>query len=166
MWPLATHSRLLAVAPAGPDHKPLPLPPTRWGWASRIALAHFWEGDHLKDVPIELEPDEPEAAPGTGGSGARARRALPLAERVRRLVEGATGVRPEGRVCLLTHLRYLGYVFNPVSFYYVWDKEVGPSVGPRVRAGGWVEGRGGAGGALTLSHPLSSSHLPPSLASD
>jgi hypothetical protein len=96
MWPLASHSRLAL------DGRP----PTRW----TLSLAHFWEGDHLKDVPVETEP-------ATG-------RPLHLAERVRRLVQRATGARPEGRICLLTHLRYLGYVFNPVSFYYVWDKEV------------------------------------------
>ena len=28
---------------------------------------------------------------------------------------------PEGRVLLLTHLRYLGYCFNPVSFFYCYD---------------------------------------------
>jgi uncharacterized protein len=28
---------------------------------------------------------------------------------------------PAGRIFLLTHLRYLGYVFNPVSFYYCYD---------------------------------------------
>lgn len=99
MWPLASHSRL---APA-PTHAPS-------SWRTLFSLAHFWEGDHLKDVPVETDPS-------TG-------QPLPLVERVRRLVQAATGVRPEGRVCLLTHLRYLGYVFNPVSFYYVWDKEV------------------------------------------
>jgi uncharacterized protein len=30
--------------------------------------------------------------------------------------------RPAGPVFLLTHLRYLGYVFNPVSFYYCYDR--------------------------------------------
>jgi DUF1365 family protein len=36
----------------------------------------------------------------------------------------ARGVQlPEGKVFLLTHLRYLGYVFNPVSFYYFYDRE-------------------------------------------
>ncbi len=30
----------------------------------------------------------------------------------------ALGRRPGGPVRLLTHLRYAGYVFNPVSFYY------------------------------------------------
>lgn len=29
--------------------------------------------------------------------------------------------RPTGRVQLLTHLAYLGYCFNPVSFYYCLD---------------------------------------------
>ena len=43
---------------------------------------------------------------------------LPLAEAVRRRVAAATGQRPEGAIRLLTHLRYFGYVFNPVSFYY------------------------------------------------
>ena len=28
---------------------------------------------------------------------------------------------PDGPIFLLTHLRYLGYVFNPVSFYYCCD---------------------------------------------
>jgi DUF1365 family protein len=28
---------------------------------------------------------------------------------------------PGGPIFLLTHLRYLGYVFNPVSFYYCYD---------------------------------------------
>ena len=30
---------------------------------------------------------------------------------------------PEGRIFLLTHLRYLGYNFNPVSFYYCYSRE-------------------------------------------
>ena len=41
-----------------------------------------------------------------------------LAEEVRDRVEGALGFRPEGPVRLLTHVRSLGYVFNPVSFYF------------------------------------------------
>lgn len=28
---------------------------------------------------------------------------------------------PGGRIFLLTHLRYMGYVFNPVSFFYCYD---------------------------------------------
>lgn len=30
---------------------------------------------------------------------------------------------PDGQVFLLTHLRYLGYNFNPVSFFYCYDKQ-------------------------------------------
>lgn len=44
--------------------------------------------------------------------------ALPLAEAVRRRVERHTGRRPLGPIRLLTHARYAGYLFNPVSFYY------------------------------------------------
>jgi DUF1365 family protein len=43
---------------------------------------------------------------------------LPLADAVRLRVEQATGHRPGGPIRLLTHLRYFGHVFNPVSFYY------------------------------------------------
>ena len=37
---------------------------------------------------------------------------------VRELVETEAGMSPCGSIRLLTHLRYFGYVFNPVSFYY------------------------------------------------
>ena len=30
-------------------------------------------------------------------------------------------VLPSGKIFLLTHLRYFGYVFNPVSFFYFYD---------------------------------------------
>jgi DUF1365 family protein len=46
---------------------------------------------------------------------------MPLAEAARALVEQHTGLRPRGAVRLLTHLRYGGYIFNPVSFYYCHD---------------------------------------------
>ena len=67
----------------------------RWLWSTDGAnLAEFRRSDHL-------------------GSPA-----VPLAEAVRDLVGLHTGSRPNGPVRLLTHLRYAGYVFNPVSFYY------------------------------------------------
>lgn len=47
---------------------------------------------------------------------------IPLAESARRLVRERIGRRPEGPVRLLTHLRYLGHGFNPVSFYYLYDR--------------------------------------------
>jgi DUF1365 family protein len=72
----------------------------RWLWStSRLALARFDRRDHLGDP------------------------ALPLDESVRRLVAERTGMRPAGPIRLLTHLRYFGYVFNPVSFYYCFDAQ-------------------------------------------
>lgn len=70
----------------------------RWFWsARRPALAWFRRADFL-------------GAPG-----------LPLKEAVLDLVAKETGRRPAGPVRLLTHLRYLGYQQNPVSFYYCFD---------------------------------------------
>lgn len=40
---------------------------------------------------------------------------------VRDLVEERTGHRPGGPIRLLTHLRYLGYCMNPVSFFYCYE---------------------------------------------
>jgi len=45
----------------------------------------------------------------------------PLADVARDRVEAALGRRPGGAVRVLTHVRTLGYVFNPVSFYYCFD---------------------------------------------
>jgi DUF1365 family protein len=70
----------------------------RWLWSTRRpALARFDRRDHLGDA------------------------AQPLDEAVRELVAAHTGVRPRGPIRLLTHLRYAGYGFNPVSFYYCFD---------------------------------------------
>jgi uncharacterized protein len=46
---------------------------------------------------------------------------LPLDTTVRDLVGRRTGRRPIGPIRLLTHLRYFGHCFNPVSFYYCYD---------------------------------------------
>jgi len=70
----------------------------RWFWSTRRrALARFERADHLGDP------------------------AVPLDLAVRNLVEGQTGWRPTGPIRLLTHLRYFGHCFNPVSFYYCFD---------------------------------------------
>jgi len=72
----------------------------RWLWSTeRAALARFDRRDHFGDP------------------------AKPLDEAVRDLVAERTGRRPTGPVRLLTHLRYFGYVFNPVSLYYCFDAE-------------------------------------------
>jgi DUF1365 family protein len=71
----------------------------RWLWsARRFAPAWFRRRDYLGD------PDRP------------------LDEEVRDLVAQRTGARPAGPIGLLTHLRYFGYCFNPVSFYYCFDE--------------------------------------------
>lgn len=44
-----------------------------------------------------------------------------LADAVRERVASETGRRPGGPIRMLTHLRTLGYVFNPVTFYYCFD---------------------------------------------
>lgn len=48
-------------------------------------------------------------------------RSTSLIEAVRDRVELETGSRPHGPIRLLTHLRYFGLGFNPVSFYYCFD---------------------------------------------
>lgn len=70
----------------------------RWFWSvSRPALARFKRSDFL------------------GPAG------VPLDTAVRDLVESRTGTRPAGPIRLLTHLRFFGHSFNPVSFYYLFD---------------------------------------------
>ncbi|MEO5565302.1 MAG: DUF1365 domain-containing protein [Luteimonas sp.] len=71
-----------------------------WLWSrGRPNLAEFRRSDYLG--PVEL----------------------PLDEAVRARVAAATGKRPRGPIRLLTHLRYGGFVFNPVSFYYCYAED-------------------------------------------
>lgn len=67
----------------------------------RSAPASFRESDHY-------------AEPGLG-----------LVDSIRRLAERETGRTHSGPIRLLTHLRYFGYVFNPVSFFYLFDEVSG-----------------------------------------
>lgn len=46
---------------------------------------------------------------------------IPLDTAVREAVRQHTGQVPTGPVRVLTHLRYFGHCFNPVTFYYVFD---------------------------------------------
>lgn len=70
---------------------------TRLWSARRPAPARFRRSDYLGDPAISLD-----AA-------------------VRDRVAQHTGARPDGPIRLLTHLRYFGFCFNPVSFYYCFD---------------------------------------------
>lgn len=45
-----------------------------------------------------------------------------LDESVRTCVQQQLGFRPAGAIRMLTHLRYFGFVFNPVTFYYCFDE--------------------------------------------
>lgn len=67
----------------------------RWNWAS------FLEADHFGDA------------------------ARPLRERLRVDAAAQGIVFPDGPVFLLTHLRYLGYCFNPISLYFCYDQAGG-----------------------------------------
>jgi len=64
----------------------------RWNWASFDDRDHF--GDPGRPVRERLEADA-------------ARHGIAL---------------PSGRIFLLTNLRYLGYCFNPISFFYCFDR--------------------------------------------
>lgn len=73
--------------------------------ARRPALAWFRRGDYLGD------------------------RRMPLRQAAEQLVLERTGIALDGPIRLLTHMRFLGHCFNPVSFYYCFD-----TAGRRVRA--------------------------------
>ena len=45
-----------------------------------------------------------------------------LAESIRSLVLDKTGDKIQGPIQLLTHMRYFGYIFNPLSLYFCYDK--------------------------------------------
>jgi DUF1365 family protein len=69
-----------------------------WLWSvGRSNVANFKRADYLgpADIPLNLA--------------------------VRDRVEQELGERPAGPIRMLTHLRYYGHCFNPVSFYYCYD---------------------------------------------
>lgn len=70
----------------------------RWLWSvRRPAPAWFRRADYLGDPRV------------------------PLDQAVRDRVAQETGARPDGPIRMLTHLRYFGLCFNPVTFYYCFD---------------------------------------------
>jgi len=70
----------------------------RWLWSvGRANVANFKRSDYLGPADI------------------------PLNQAVRDRVEQELGERPAGPIRMLTHLRYYGHCFNPVSFYYCYD---------------------------------------------
>jgi DUF1365 family protein len=72
----------------------------RWLWSvERPALAWLRRADYLGDPNVSLD------------------------QAVRDRVAADTGVRPTGPIRMLTHLRYFGLSFNPVTFYYCYDRD-------------------------------------------
>jgi DUF1365 family protein len=72
----------------------------RWLWSTRFPTwAWFRRRDYLGD------PREP------------------LADSVRKFVAAQTGFAPAGPIRVLTHLRYLGVFFSPLSLYYCFDAD-------------------------------------------
>ena len=71
-----------------------------WTWSYRWpSLAWFRRRDHLGN------PQQP------------------LEECIRELVTASGRPRPQGKILLLTQLRYFGFVMNPVSFYFCLDPD-------------------------------------------
>jgi hypothetical protein len=67
-------------------------------WSTdRFNLAYLRRRDHLGDPAASID------------------------DAVRSLVAEQTDQKPTGPVRLLTHLRYFGHCFNPVSFFYCYD---------------------------------------------
>ncbi len=70
----------------------------RWLWsARRPALAWLRRADYIGDAAQSIDSV------------------------VRDCIAGRTRVRPTGPIRMLTHLRYFGVGFNPVTFYYCFD---------------------------------------------
>lgn len=71
-----------------------------WLWSARRPnLAWFDRRDHMGDQHTSL------------------------IDSVRETIRSQTGVEADGPIRLLTHCRYFGFGFNPVSFYYCFDRE-------------------------------------------
>lgn len=71
----------------------------RWFWSTRgFNLAWFRRADHLGDPSSSL------------------------ADSVRDLVRSRIDFVPDGPIRLLTQVRHFGYVMNPVSFYFCFDR--------------------------------------------
>ena len=70
-----------------------------WTSYNRFNWASFEERDHFGDPS-----------------------ALRCASAWRRMPARTESPLPDGPIFLLTHLRYLGYCFNPISFYFCYDR--------------------------------------------
>jgi uncharacterized protein len=104
---LVSHSRLgphahhfsypVAMVYLDIDQLPALFSQSRWWSLERWNLAAFYRRDYHQQAE------------------------LPLKEAVLNTVATATGVRLAGRVCLLSNLRYCGFIMNPITCYYCFD---------------------------------------------
>ena len=84
------------------DEIPAQMAKSRWTSYNRFNWASYYERDRFGDP------------------------ALPLRERLRRDAQAHGVALPSGPIFLLTHLRYLGYCFNPISLYYFYGPNGDP----------------------------------------
>lgn len=88
-----------------------------WSATNKPALAWFKRNDYLRPEHIKLQRE----GKTTLSKDAKPTQ-QPLSETVRDLVALETGKRPAGPIRMLTNLRYFGIIFNPVTFYYCFDR--------------------------------------------
>lgn len=69
-----------------------------WAGYEKAALVSFRQSDHFGDA------------------------SLPLRQRLEKEAASKGVILPGGPIYLLTHLRYAGYCFNPISLYYFYAK--------------------------------------------
>jgi DUF1365 family protein len=81
------------------DRIPETMAQTPWTSYNRFNWAAFLDSDHFGDPT------------------------RPLRERVAGNAAAHGVTLPDGPIFLLTHLRYLGYCFNPISLYFCYDSE-------------------------------------------
>ncbi len=80
------------------DRIPEQMARTPWTGYNRFRWAAFYEKDHFGDPR------------------------LPLRERLAEDARNHGVSLPDGPIFLLTHLRYFGYCFNPISLFYCYDR--------------------------------------------
>jgi DUF1365 family protein len=80
------------------DRIPELMAQSAWTSYNRFNWASFEERDHFGDPRLSLR------------------------ERVAQDARAHNVPLPDGPIFLLTHLRYLGYCFNPISFYFCYDR--------------------------------------------
>lgn len=93
----------------------------RWNLASFRRRDYFLAGRSGKGEPQATEPGV-DTTVNVKEEGGRTP-APSLDAQVRAFVKAETGELPEGPIRMLTNLRYFGFVFNPLTCYYVFNQQ-------------------------------------------